>query len=133
MASLQFAREQEGMRIAREIHDELGSALTTLRWDLEAIDKTIAEVEDRSLMLALRDKIGTMAGLIDTTVRVVRRISFELRPPILDDLGLAAAIEWQTQQFQARTGIICQYDGPGESLDWTRSNPRPSSASFRKP
>ena len=115
MASLQSAREQEGVRIAREIHDELGSALTSLRWDLEAIEKTLSEVEDPSLMPALRDKIGTMVGLIDTTVHVVRRISSELRPPILDDLGLAAAIEWQTQQFQARTGIVCQYDGSGES------------------
>jgi PAS domain S-box-containing protein len=128
MASLQSAREQEGIRIAREIHDELGSALTSLRWDLEAIDKTLSEVEDRSLMLALRDKIGTMVGLIDTTVHVVRRISSELRPPILDDLGLAAAIEWQTQQFQARTGIICQYDGPGESLDLDQEQ---STAIFR--
>jgi PAS domain S-box-containing protein len=128
MASLQSAREQEGIRIAREIHDELGSALTSLRWDLEAIDKTLSEVEDQSLMLALRDKIGTMVGLIDTTVHVVRRISSELRPPILDDLGLAAAIEWQTQQFQARTGIICQYDGPGESLDLDQEQ---STAIFR--
>jgi len=128
MASLQSAREQEGIRIAREIHDELGSALTSLRWDLEAIDKTLAAVEDRSLMLALRDKIGTMVGLIDTTVHVVRRISSELRPPILDDLGLAAAIEWQMQQFQARTGIMCQYDGSGESLDLDQEQ---STAIFR--
>jgi len=117
MARLQSAREQEGMRIAREIHDELGSALTSLRWDLEAMDKTLSEVEDRSLVPALRDKIGTMVDLIDTTIHVVRRISSELRPPILDDLGLAAAIEWQTQQFQARTGILCQYDGAGEHFD----------------
>jgi PAS domain S-box-containing protein len=128
MASLQSAREQEGMRIAREIHDELGSALSSLRWDLEAIDKTISEMEDQALVPALRDKIGTMVGLIDTTIHVVRRISSELRPPILDDLGLAAAIEWQTQQFQARTGILCRYDGSGESLDLDQAQ---STAIFR--
>jgi PAS domain S-box-containing protein len=128
MASLQSAREQEGMRIAREIHDELGSALTSLRWDLEGIEKTLSEVEDQPLMPALRDKIGTMVGLIDTTIHVVRRISSELRPPILDDLGLAAAIEWQTQQFQARTGIMCRYDGSGESLDLDQAQ---STAIFR--
>jgi len=128
MASLQSAREQEGIRIAREIHDELGSALTSLRWDLEEIDKTIAAVEDRSLMSALRDKIGTMVGLIDTTIHVVRRISSELRPHILDDLGLAAALEWQTQQFQARTGILCQYDGSGEHYDLDQEQ---STAIFR--
>jgi PAS domain S-box-containing protein len=128
MTSLQSAREQEGTRIAREIHDELGSALTSLRWDLEAIEKTISEVEDRSLMPAVRDKIGAMVGLIDTTMHVVRRISSELRPPILDDLGLAAAIEWQTQQFQARTGIICRYDGAVEHLDLDQEQ---STAIFR--
>jgi PAS domain S-box-containing protein len=128
MASLQSAREQEGIRIAREIHDELGSALTSLRWDLEAIAKTIAEVEDRPLIPALRDKIGTMVDLIDTTIHIVRRISSELRPPILDDLGLAAAIEWQTQQFQARSGIMCRYDGSGEYLDLDQEQ---STAIFR--
>src|SRR5262245_32135642 len=128
MASLRSAREQEGIRIAREIHDELGSALTSLRWDLEEIDKTIAAVKDRSLMSALRDKIETMVGLIDTTIHAVRRISSELRPHILDDLGLAAAIEWQTQQFQARTGILCQYDGSGEHLDLDQEQ---STAIFR--
>jgi signal transduction histidine kinase len=92
------------------------------------MDKTLSEVEDQSLVPALRDKIGTMVGLIDTTIHVVRRISSELRPPILDDLGLAAAIEWQMQQFQARTGILCQYDGAGEYLDLDQGQ---STAIFR--
>ena len=128
MASLRSAREQEGIRIAREIHDELGSALTSLRWGLEEIDKTISAVEDQPRMSALRDKIGMMVGLIDTTIHAVRRISSELRPPILDDLGLVAAIEWQTQQFQARTGILCQYDSSGEPLDLDQEQ---STAIFR--
>jgi signal transduction histidine kinase len=50
-----------------------------------------------------------MSGVVDTTIDVVRRISAELRPSILDDLGLAAAVEWQAQQFQTRTGITCSY------------------------
>ena len=128
MASLRSAREQEGIRIAREIHDELGSALTSLRWGLEEIDKTISAVEDQPRMSALRDKIGMMVGLIDTTIHAVRRISSELRPPILDDLGLVAAIEWQTQQFQARTGILCRYDSSGEHLDLDQEQ---STAIFR--
>ena len=113
-ARLRAAREQEGLRIAREIHDELGTAFTSLRWDLEELDTTLARADDLSLVPAWRDKIRTMGELIDTTIHVVRRIAAELRPSILDDLGLAAAVEWQAQQFQARTGILCQYEGPAE-------------------
>jgi two-component system, NarL family, sensor histidine kinase UhpB len=65
MASLRSAREEEGTRIAREIHDELGSALTGLRWVLEEVEKTVSEVQDVSLVRALRGKIGAMFGLID--------------------------------------------------------------------
>jgi PAS domain S-box-containing protein len=116
MAGLRSAREQEGARIAREIHDELGSALTSLRWDIEEIDTTIAEAVDLSGVPRLRGKIGAMGSLIDTTIHIVRRIAAELRPSVLDNLGLAAALEWQAQQFQARTGIMCRYNGAGEHL-----------------
>ena len=127
-ASLSSAREEEGVRIAREIHDELGSALTSLRWDLEEVDKTLAEGPDASRLGGLRAKIGAMTKLIDTTVNSVRRISSELRPSVLDDLGLAAAIEWQAEQFQARTGIVCRCDCPHEEVELTRGQ---STAIFR--
>jgi signal transduction histidine kinase len=65
----------------------------------------------------VRDKIGTMVGLLETTMQVVRRIASELRPRLLDDLGLAAALEWHLHQFQARTGIQCRYAGAGDDLD----------------
>jgi PAS domain S-box-containing protein len=117
MASLRSAREHEGLRIAREIHDELGSALTSLKWDLEEIATTLSRDADRARQPALQDKIGTMVGLLETTMQVVRRIASELRPRLLNDLGLAAAIEWHLSQFQARTGIQCQYAGAGEDLD----------------
>lgn len=110
MARLRSAKEEEGIRIAREIHDELGSALTSLRWDLEGIDRTFTETASPQLSPHLHEKIEAMLDLIDGTVNVVRRISSELRPSVLDDLGLAEAIEWQAQQFQARTGIVCHYD-----------------------
>src|SRR5205085_3173474 len=109
-ARLRSAREEEGTRIAREIHDELGAALTSLRWDLESLDKTISGSESGSQLQVVREKIEAMMKLIDTTVSAVRRITQELRPSILDDLGLAEAIEWQSQQFQARTGITCYCD-----------------------
>jgi PAS domain S-box-containing protein len=109
-ASLQSAREEEGTRISREIHDELGAALSSLRWDLEDVDNAISESTDLSHPAALRKKIEAMISLTDTTIETVRRIASELRPIALDDLGLIEAIEWHAQQFQARTGIIAQCD-----------------------
>jgi len=107
---LRSARENEAARIARELHDELGSALTALRWDLEEIDKMASLTSDKVDIPAIRKKIGSTTTLIDDTVNTVRRISSELRPSILDDLGLVAAIEWQAREFQTRTGIVCHCD-----------------------
>ncbi|MDQ5846575.1 MAG: sensor histidine kinase, partial [Acidobacteriota bacterium] len=105
-ARLQSAREEEGTRIAREIHDELGSALTSLKWDLEEMDKILSTSSGPS-ELTLREKLLEPMKLADTAISAIRRIASELRPSVLDDLGLVAAIEWQAQQFQARTGIVC--------------------------
>ena len=106
---LESAREEEGARIAREIHDELGGSLTGLKWDLDRIDKILAEPGAGITIHAVRDRIPAMRSLIDSTIATVRRISSELHPAVLDDLGLIAAIEWQVQQFQSRTGIGCLY------------------------
>ena len=107
---LQSAREEEGTRIAREVHDELGSALTSLRWNLEEIERTFAQSEHLSQVPALRKKIAAMLELTDTTLNVVKRIASELRPSVLDDLGPVAAIRWQARQFEAQTGIVCHCD-----------------------
>jgi signal transduction histidine kinase len=109
-ARLQSAREQEGTRIAREIHDELGSALTSLKWDLEEMDKMMSASSDQPKLAVLRGKLHAPMKLADTAISAIRRIASELRPSILDDLGLVPAIEWQAQQFQERTGIICDCD-----------------------
>jgi PAS domain S-box-containing protein len=106
-ARLQSAREKEATRIARQIHDELGGLLTGLRWELEALEKMIQQPGDAEQLKVMRDKLAGMVSLADTTINAVRWIASELRPSILDDLGLMEAIEWQTQQFQARTGIQC--------------------------
>jgi signal transduction histidine kinase len=74
--------------------------------DLAWLVKRFPEKTSRQADAALREKIRTMAGLIDITVKSVRKISTELRPSILDDLGLEAAIEWQLNEFEARTGIL---------------------------
>jgi PAS domain S-box-containing protein len=109
-ASLQIAREKEATRIARQIHDDMGGILTGLRWEIEELEKMIQQPADPAGLKAMQAKLATMAGLTDTTVNVVRRIASELRPSILDDLGLMEAIEWQAEQFQTRTGIECRCD-----------------------
>lgn len=108
---LQSAREEERMSIAREIHDELGQALTALKMDLSWMDKRLPEEQE-----ALHEKTGAMSELISTTIKAVRRISTQLRPGVLDDLGLIAAIEWQTKEFQERTGIKCKFDTEVEDI-----------------
>lgn len=103
-ARLQLVREEESLRIAREIHDELGGALTGLKMDLSWLDKRLSE----PAKAMKQQKMLGMLELIDETIQKVRNIATELRPAILDDLGLAAAIEWQTREFQNRTEIECR-------------------------
>lgn len=121
-ARLQSAREEEGMRIAREIHDELGGAMTGLKWDLEGIDKQLSETGAGPKLSAVRKKLGVMTSLIESTIDIVRRISSELRPGLLDDLGLIAAIDWQAQQFHSRTGIKYHSDTALETIDLSRES-----------
>jgi PAS domain S-box-containing protein len=99
---LQSVREQERTQIAREIHDELGQSLTALKMDLTWMGKRLQDNE------ALLDKTRSMAKLIDGTIEVVHRISAELRPGLLDDFGLVAALEWFAKDFQKRSGIACR-------------------------
>ncbi|HZE85640.1 MAG TPA: sensor histidine kinase, partial [Puia sp.] len=98
---LQDVREEERADIAREIHDELGQQLTGLKMDLSWIGKQKATQEDS----LIKEKVGGIMNLLDITIMTVRRIATDLRPSILDDLGLIAAIEWQSGEFQKRSGI----------------------------
>ena len=115
---LQFIREEERTQIAREIHDELGQALTALKMDVHWLNHKLPKDQD-----LLTGKIKSMSRLIDTTVQSVRRISSELRPKLLDDLGLSAAIEWQANEFMDRAGIKCEISSEPEDiiLDQARS------------
>jgi signal transduction histidine kinase len=99
---LQYVREEERTRIAREVHDELGQALTALKLDLALVSSRLQRSQRPVL-----DKLQTMSDHVDATIQSVRRIATELRPGILDDLGLVAALEWQANEFQNRTGIAC--------------------------
>ena len=114
-ASIQSAREQEGARIAREIHDELGSRLASVKWDLEGISKILVNSGDQRPVSELRRRVEAMIELMDATINITRRISSELRPSALDKLGLVAAIEWQAEQFQGRTGIVCRIESSSAS------------------
>jgi len=99
----QDIREDERSRIAREIHDSLGQALTALKLQLVAA-QDVAATETP----ALSARLAETALMVDDLVKSVRRIATELRPPILDQLGLPAAVEWLAQDFARRTGIRCQ-------------------------
>jgi PAS domain S-box-containing protein len=127
-AHLQSVREEERSRIAREVHDELGQALTSLKMDLAWLDKRNAESRDANDLARLRDKLKELPGQVDAIINTVRQIAIELRPPILDALGLEAAIEWQTQDFEKRTGIACTFRS---SLKQTGLDPERATAVFR--
>lgn len=109
--SLRTARERERTLIARQIHDELGQELTALKMDLAWLKHRLPAQSK-----PLASKTRAMLGLIDKTIEKVRTIATELRPAILDTLGLAAAIEWETHQFARRSGIPCQLDLPTQQL-----------------
>ena len=115
-ARLSSAREEEGTRIARELHDELGSVLTSLKWELEDMLKRSSESANQTDYSTLGPKLEEMMGMVNDILSNVRRISSELRPSILDDIGLMAAIEWQAKQFESRSGIVCTLDLPADDL-----------------
>ncbi len=96
----QDVRERERTRVAREIHDELGQVLTALKMDLSYLAKKLPQN-----LPSLRTKTNLMLRFIDMTIQSVKRITMDLRPGLLDHLGLVAAIEWQAEEFQKRTGI----------------------------
>jgi PAS domain S-box-containing protein len=97
-------REEDRTRIARELHDQLGQALAALKIDLHWLGQQTFPGE-HGQPDGLDEKIKNMVGLVDDTIRRVRRISSELRPPVLDGLGLLAAVEWEAEEFARRTRI----------------------------
>lgn len=105
-------REQEKSRIARELHDELGQALTALKIDVGWLKERLASQGGEVAM-----KLASMQVLLDGTVAAARRISADLRPLMLDDLGLVAACDWLVNNFTQRTGIECEFTMGGGELD----------------
>jgi PAS domain S-box-containing protein len=101
---LQDIREDERTRIAREIHDELGQQLTGLKMDISWLSKKINSPNSE-----INQKLAESLVLIDDTVKTVRRIATQLRPSILDDLGLVSAMEWQSEEFEKRFKIQTRF------------------------
>ncbi len=113
--SLDNTREEERLQIARELHDELGQSLTALKLDMAWLSE---QLDDKDETLAQKAKDITLR--LNTLIKNVRRIATELRPGMLDDLGLAASIEWQAHDFEKRSGIKCQLHLTADDIEVNR-------------
>ncbi len=107
-AHLQSVREEERKLMTREIHDELGQSLTGFKMDLAWMRNRLQSEDWAAIRQSILEKMATMGKLLDETANLMRRLCTELRPGVLDDLGLTAAIEWQAREYQSRTGIACE-------------------------
>ncbi len=110
-------REEDRTRLARELHDQLGQALAGLKIDLCWLGDNVVAARNGE---ELGTKIRTMTALVDETILRVRRLSSELRPPVLDRLGLVAACEWQIDEFRRRTGIDVRFTARAEHVPLDR-------------
>ena len=120
---LMHVTEQERTRIAREIHDQLGQALTAIKIELRTTQRRL----EPSQTLVLK-KLADVTDLVDETILVVRRIASDMRPGILDDFGLEAAAEWQLEEFEKRAGLCCHLSA---QVDENKLDPELCTASFR--
>ena len=120
---LQSVREEERTMIAQEIHDELGQVLTVLKIQISLLAKKLNKNQE-----SLKAKINSLSDMIDASVESVQKISAKLRPGILDELGLIAAIEWQAEEFEKLTNIKCSLVLPKEELKLEKNK---STAIFR--
>ena len=103
---LEMAREEERARVARELHDELGQVLTSLKLEFMWLVDQLRKSEPKPGIQVV-NKLQSLIGLIEVSIQSVRQISGDLRPAMLDHLGLKEAVQWEATKFQARTGIRC--------------------------
>lgn len=125
-AGIESAREEERKRIAREIHDALGQQLTGFKMDIRWLLRRVADSERD--VPAMGEKLQSMSTMIDETIDSVRQLGTDLRPRVLDDLGVGDALEWQARSFEKRSGIRVLLDAPDEEL---AVDPARSTAVFR--
>ncbi|HVN83553.1 MAG TPA: sensor histidine kinase [Candidatus Binatia bacterium] len=124
-ARVESVREEERTRIAREVHDELGQMITALKIDIDLLPRRLAGAD---IPPPLWRKLSAMSDLANTVINSVQRISAELRPSVLDDLGLREAIQWQAHEFERRCGVACTFRC---SLPELTLDPMRSTALFR--
>ena len=121
---LQEAGERERTRLARHIHDDVGHALACLKMDVARLEKGLGNTPAAKL----RERMQAMSEMLDATMESVRQTASELRPGILDDVGLAAVLEWEAKEFERRTGIKCAFNC---SIGTDRLDRRQSTALYR--
>lgn len=118
-------REDERLRIARDIHDELGAVLTTLKWDLESLDESLSRVADLEDLAAVHVRVEELISVVDNTFEAVRIVTSALRSKRMEGTDLAQALQRQVDEFQRQSGIACESDvnvAAGTELDlsqWT--------------
>jgi len=113
-ANLETAREEERTQIARELHDQLGQSLTAMKFDLAWLTEQLGKKDE-----ALEQKAKDITAQMNIMIKTVRRIATELRPGMLDDLGLIASMEWQARDFEKRSGIKCTVSHENQDLPLT--------------
>ena len=106
---LQTVREEERHHLAREFHDQLGQLMTALKMDLALLLRMISDEKQDISRKYFAEELKSAQKLIDETTQLIWEIIVELRPQMLDDLGLLAALEWETERFETRTGISCEF------------------------
>lgn len=127
MARLQQAREEERVRVSREIHDELGQLLTGLKMDVRWLERKLSEPGLPAEFNPLLDRTVAASELADTTIATVQKIAAKLRPGALDQLGLAAALSQEARRFQARSDVTCVVSGEDS---WPTLSPSVASELF---
>jgi len=115
-ARLQSGREEERARVAREIHDDLGQILTAIQLNLDWLERHLEDRQDGSTLKAQLKRVMESAEMIEAAIESVQRIAADLRPAVLDDLGLAEALRDEVRRFQERSSITCELLLPSEPL-----------------
>lgn len=118
-ARLNAVREEEALRIARELHDELGQAMTGMTMELAAVQRQLKTGDGVLPVHDIQERLAGVRRLLDTTIATTRKICTELRPALLDQMGLLPALEAQAEEFEARTGIFCNLVLPADPVDLT--------------